>query len=303
MGITPEEIEKCNTRKNYESIARKLQIIFAKDVIENSSKQVIRMSGKVSKAMHTIRNINNEKIVNYVVLKEDSETYPKAIKILMNRFADILMQGNRLQEVRNANENIEFARDIIAGYEGTPDEGFARYVAGVRPEEYDFVLRIIRGSTRQAIEDEQERARNIVLTGEEFIPSEEYPHRDARIQRYINYYKTKGITDEYSDEEKKEDIEEELSAENREGTIAFERKLALEFGAKYIASLNDFEFFKLLQDTGIITEKQASSLTRKYKDIGIEGLKQEVHETIEFRQIADEQKQATAQIEADEEEK
>ena len=44
LGISKAEIEKCNITKNYEGIARKLQIIFTKDVIKNSNRSLVCIS-------------------------------------------------------------------------------------------------------------------------------------------------------------------------------------------------------------------------------------------------------------------
>lgn len=234
LGITIEEIENCNIRKNYELIARKLQIIFTKDVIENSTENAIKMSPGISFAMHELRNINNRRIVKYAVLQEDNDIYTQAIKSLMNRFSSILLQGNNLEELQRASENIDFARRIIAEHEGTPFEGFAKYAAGVTPEEYEFTERYLTEAEREAISQNSDNS---------------YPD--------------------------------------------FKERLALEFGARYIATLNDFEFFDLIKSAGLITEEQAVSLTRKYKDIGQEGLRREVYVQPQYKQIMQEQERDT----------
>lgn len=233
LGITSEEIAECNARKNYETIARKLQILFTKDVIQHSSAEAIRMSPEISKAMHELRNINNRRIVKYAVLQEDTDTYPPAIKELMGMFSNVLLLDNNLDRMRNASEDAEFAGNIVSQYEGTIYEGFAKYIAGVTPAEYDFAKRIIERTSEGKDEDT-------------------YPN--------------------------------------------LREKLSLEFGARYIATLNDFEFFDLLLSTGLITDEQAKSLTRKYKDIGQEGLKRELDVPKEFRTIMTEQAKETEKI-------
>ena len=62
-------------------------------------------------------------------------------------------------------------------------------------------------------------------------------------------------------------------------------------GAKYLATLNDTEFIRLLQETQIINDEQYKSLTRKYKDIP--NLDDEVSEHENWKEISTMQKQAT----------
>ena len=288
LGITMEEIEKANLTKNYEAIARKLQILFTKDVIENSTSSAIRMSNDIARAMHELRNINNREIVQYAVLGEDNQTYPQAIKTLMERFSNVLLSEDVLDTER---ARIEFA----SKYQGTPYEGFSRYLAGVTEEEFAFTKDYVCKAIRQSIEDEQAKARDIVLSGTAFSASTEFPNRDKRIQDYINYYMGREIKASYSEEEAKQDADERYVQETTKE--ALREKLSLEFGAKYLASLNDIEFFKLLKDTKLITTTQAESLTRKYKDIGREGLKKEVYVQEQFGTIMKAQEEDTEKVE------
>lgn len=299
LGITKEEIDSCNLRKNYESIARKLQIIFTKDVIMNSSKSGIRMSEDVAKAMHTMRNINNSRIVNYAVLQEDNTIYPRAIRSLMINCAKIVLDDDNLEKMREANVNDKFAGKLISMYENTPYEGFTRYISEVNPDEYVFTKKIVYESTRQAIEVEQAKAREIVLSREEFTKISGFPNKNKRICGYVNYYRNKGITEEYSEADIQKDIEDALKVQEtrgENGRSILEEKFALEFGARYLASLNDIEFFKLLQDSKLVTEDEARSLTRRYKDIGQAGIKKEVYEHKEFIAIMNEQKEETEKV-------
>ena len=295
LGISIEEIERANLRKNYEPIARKLQIIFTKDVIQNSSNGAIRMSEDISRAMHELRNINNREIVKYAVLKEDDETYPKAIKTLMERFSRILLDDDNIDTLGDIENNDEQARKLISQYQGTPYEGFARYLTGITKEEYEFTKDYLTKAIRQSIEDEQDKARKAILSGDKFIASSEFPNRDERIQKYIAYYREKGIEEGYSEEEKTKYVEEEYARQT--SSEALREKLSLEFGARYLATLNDFEFFNLLKETELITDGQAESLTRKYRDIGREGLKKEVYVQEQFGTIMKAQKEDTEKLE------
>lgn len=281
LGITEEEINECNITRNYESIARKLVIIFTKDTIRNSTKQKIKMSPEISKLMHQLRDINNREIVDYVVLQEDNETYSKAIRILMEDMSEILLEDdNTLDEMQNANTNLKLARKMIAKYEGTPYEGFAKYIVGVNPVEYEFTKNMVERASMQARKDEINRAGKAVFSREDFSISSDFPNRDARIKMYIEGIKNGRNLDEVS----------------KEAEVDPRKKLALEFGAKYLSTLNDFEFFDLIKRAGIINRTQAKSLTRTYREIGREELKRELYELDEWKTIKEEQRAEIAKM-------
>ncbi|MCI9366168.1 MAG: HD domain-containing protein [Clostridia bacterium] len=299
LGISEREIEKCNITKNYESIARKLQITFTRDVIENSTRTAIRMSEEMSKLMHELRNINNRKIVDFVVLKEDQDTYPKAIRNLMKQFSKIILEGDLLERLNYAEQDLKLAEELNFAYEGTPAEGFIRYILGTTHGDYKFTREMIYEATRTSISEEQRSARQIVLGDKEFEDIEGFSNKSSRIKRYVDYYKTIGITGDYSEENISRDIEGELNNQiygDKGQPSIMQEKIALEFAAKYMASLNDIEFFDLLRNTNQITESQAKSLTRTYREIGQEGLRREVQESPEWREIADEQVADTVKI-------
>lgn len=83
------------------------------------------MSKEVMKLMNEQRTLNNEKIVNYVVLIEDQETYPKAIRNLMNRYKDIILEKGILERLKNANKDMAINQEL-SEYEETIDEKFIR---------------------------------------------------------------------------------------------------------------------------------------------------------------------------------
>ena len=76
MGMPAYSFDKllnCKSEEDYDNFAREMQSYLIKDVIKNTKRNNIRMSAKMSNAMHTIRDINNNVMVNYVVMKEDHE--------------------------------------------------------------------------------------------------------------------------------------------------------------------------------------------------------------------------------------
>lgn len=138
LGITEEEIEIANLTGKYEKIARRLQVIFAQSVIENSSKSAIKMDPEVSRLMHRLRDVNNREIINLEVLGEDEETYPVAIENLMNHFADLIQENMPVEDLRFVFRHYGTIQRMMEKYKGTPDEDFVKYILGTGPEIYDF---------------------------------------------------------------------------------------------------------------------------------------------------------------------
>lgn len=234
LGISKREIDEANARRQYEKIARKLQITFARSLIEHSSKSLITMDPEVCRLMHEMRNINNREVVNFQLIKEDSAIYPEAIDVLANEFADLIEGDIGFNHIRVMSENLELARYAIAEYQGTPNEGFAVYIAGTTPEMYNFNSEMIQRIARNNGED---------------LSEEEY-----------------------------------------------KRRMALEFGLDYIATLSDEEFMRLMVEKGLVTDTWKRSLTRSYREIGRERLleEQSVHEN--WKKIAKEQAAETAKM-------
>ena len=68
-------------------------------------------------------------------------------------------------------------------------------------------------------------------------------------------------------------------------------RVAKLMASKYIASLNDSEFLQLLKKEGLISQEQAESLTRKYRDI--KDLQDEVYIQSNWKTVAKAQKDNT----------
>lgn len=293
LGITDEEIEECKISNHYEKIARKLQTIFINDVIENSTGSVIKMSDKTSRLLHELRNINNRQIVDFVVLKEDNETYPPALRKFMNIFGEIVINEGILSQLKNGEISLETKKELLAKYKGTPYEGFVQYTCNTNPSDFAYTTQIVEEATRQSIVDEQERAREIIQKHEPMIISQDFQMRDKRIQSYVKYYQDKDVS-QYTEEDKQRDVETMMknigdSKKRSDLHFSMDQRIALEMGAKYLATLNDIEFMQLLRDTGTVNDVQYASLTRKYKDID---LKSEVYVQEAWKRITKEQAEA-----------
>lgn len=299
LGVSNELINKCNQKGIYIEIAERLKEIFIEDVIKNSTKKKITMSQETMKLMNELRNLNNTKTVNYVVLKEDQATYPAAIRNLMNRFKDIVLQNDFLTKLKNKDVNIEEALDT---YKGTVDEGFIRYIVNINKFDYDFTTKIVERATKESISEELGIARKCVQTREEFEEEEEYgleyDLKNARIKGYIEYYKYAlqqgeliGYSDIQRNSEENRVYHNIQNNETNEAYINMDERMALSIAAQYISTLSDHEFIKLIQDAQIIDQEQYKSLTRKYKDIT--DLHQEAYLTKTWKQIKQAQKEAT----------
>ena len=270
IGITEEEIKIANQNGNYDGIAKRVQEIWIQDTIENSSNMCIKMSKEQGNLQRQLVALNNKKIVDFVVLQEDNQTYPKALRTLMNAFGNLVLKENLLTRLPELFKNPEQKKEFIGKYKNTPFYEFVKYTCDSTEEDLEYTIKIVEEATKQGILDEQEKARQIILNEEDFEISEEFKNRDMRISEYIEYYKTKNL-ENYSEQQKEQDmmqVLENIKNPNKTSPIylSSSKRIALELGRKYLATLDDFEFIQLLVDTNLITEEQYKSLTRKYKD-------------------------------------
>ena len=301
LGITQEEIDTANLEKDYMKIAEKIKTIFINDVAENSTKRRIRMSKEMLLLMGELLKTNNEKAVNNVVLKEDQAIYPPAIRELINRFSNIILENNILSQLGNENTGAELT-ESLAEYQGTPYEEFAEYILMMKPRDFKLSQQIAEEATKQSVEEELSIAKRCVQTGEEYEDKEElgldYSSKNGRIRSYIDYYKHKqklGKLESYSDQNLEDDIRNVManianSKKSNKNYLSMDERVATIIAARYMATLNDVEFMRLLIETKLITKEQYDSLTRKYKDI--KDLKNEVHMQKSWKAIEKLQKQA-----------
>lgn len=297
LGITKEEIEEGMRTEIYTKIAERLKEILINDVIQNSTKKKITMSQEMMKLMNELKLLNNKKAVNNVVLVEDQKTYPQAIRILMNRYKEIILQNGLLGKI--GNKNIDTS-DVLQQYNGTPDEQFAKYACSMNIEDFNLTIQIAKEATEKSIEAEQEIARRCVLEGTKYEEKAElgldYTLKNNRVKKYIEYYQTQlqdGKLVGYNEERKQDDIDKIMNnieqGKINSNYVSKEERIALLIAKDYIATLNDKEFIQLLENTEMISKEQKESLTRKYKDIP--NLLDEVYETSRWKEINSRQMQ------------
>lgn len=315
IGIDSTEIEIANRDKDFIQIAEKVKDIFAKDAIANSTKSVITMSPEMLTCMNQLRNLNNQKAVNNVVLIEDQATYPPVIRTLRDKYAEIFMHENLDEVIKQEKQsNYWNMQKEVQSNEGSlsdfaevetyseNDQRFIRYMLKSDLRDLQFTEDSVKMALRESIREELDIAREHALKQIQYKDKEElgldYTNMNARIKSYISYYMgqiNKGNMIGYNDESIEADIEKIYSSVI-EGRLSsyykdMRTRIADVMAGKYIASLNDSEFLKLLQDEQLVSQKQVQSLTRKYKDI--ENLQDEVYVQSNWKSIVKAQEKST----------
>ena len=329
LGIDKAEIDVANKEKSYSKIAERLKEIFVNDVIANSTKGKITMSPKVMTLMNQLRNLNNQKAVDNVILKEDQGTYPPAIRKLRDKYAKIFLEENLDEKIEQRSEEdtqnqgkrecnrlisatLRLSQDEMEiedeGKVETPsdysenDEKFIRYVLKSDARDLQFTKRTAKMALKESIGEELDIARDHVLRQKLYRDKEElgldYTKKNARIKTYISRYMRKLNNGEmigYNAETRKAEIgtiyKGVLSGKLPKYYEDMKIRVAKLMAGKYIASLNDSEFLQLLKKEALISQEQAKSLTRKYRDI--KDLQDEVYIQSNWKTVAKAQKDNT----------
>lgn len=315
IGIDMADIEKANQNKDFVEIAEKVKDIFAKDTIANSTKRAITMSPKMAILMNRLRNLNNQKAVNNIILIEDQETYPQAIRKLRDKYAEIFMHENLDEVIKQETQSDYWNTQKKAQLDETSisedtetkpysenDEKFIRYVLKSDARDLKFTEDSVKMALRESIREELDIARDHALKQKIYKDKEtlglDYMDKNARIKSYIAYYigqVNKGNMVGYNEQSREADMET-IYSRLMAGNVFkhckdMKTRIADVMAGKYIASLNDSEFLELLQDEQLISPEQVKSLTRKYKDI--ENLQDEVYIQDNWKSIAKAQETST----------
>ena len=268
-------INTCVTKQKYHELAHQLQMIFMKDVDQNSNQEKIAMSEQMSERMHKLRDINNKKIVNYVLMQEDHEVYPKALEELMNECSQIILKENILERLYGADKDMRLSQELTEKYRDTPYLDFVKQIARTNHEDFAWTQNMIQKARKEAIDAELSESLEVAKGNQtvSFVKGQE--KRARRIRLYTKVYEEqmkqmveRGYTCDEKDYEKMKEFQ--MTKTVPELYPDREESLALEFGTKYLASLSDTEFMDLLRVTGKVNQKQYKSLTRKYKDIDLQ---------------------------------
>ena len=157
LGIDRTEIDLANKEKSYSKIAERIKEILINDVIANSTKGKITMSPETMTLMNQLRNLNNQKAVNNVVLAEDQATYPIAIRKLRDKYAKIFMDEN-LDEIIRGENPITVENPATVQYSEN-DERFIRYILKSDGKDLDFTEAGIKMALKESIAEEMDIAR------------------------------------------------------------------------------------------------------------------------------------------------
>ena len=293
-----ERLLECKTEEEYDNFAKEIQAVLIEDVKKNTRRNNIRMSPEISAAMHGLRDINNSVMVNYTVMKEDHEAYVPAVEELMQCYGRALLENHIINEKNNGEclidrFNSQYNLISINGFFYDNEEnpvfgGFAEFVKHITPEDFRFTVEACEKSLEEAIDAELDVAQSVATGRISADDIQSTGKKSARINTYINSFMTsldkaynENLFQEYSknplngfkkkvwlDKTKAKIKSEALSLdsryENSNGTIPLYERVAMDIGAQYIASLNDMQFFELIQNAKLITPEQAESLQRPY---------------------------------------
>lgn len=268
-------INTAVTKQKYNELAHKLQLIFAKDVMQNSNEEKIAMSAKMSERMHKLRDINNRKIVNYVLMTEDHEVYPKALEELMKECSKIIKDEKILKQLNGADQDSRLSEELMEKYQNTQYVDFVQYIARTKHKDFEWTKNMIEQARKKAITEELEESLEVAKKNKTVSFAKGQENRARRIRFFAQTYREQIL----KMEEKGHQLEEQDYEKMKEFQMAYivpklylepEESLALEFSAKYLASLSDTEFMTLLRKTGKVNDEQYKSLTRKYKDIDLQ---------------------------------
>ena len=162
FGISQEMIDKCEETKDYVPIAREIQEILIKDVIETSRNGnkvhktkngtilvnpniVIRMSEEKANLMHRLRDLNNKEIVNYVVLQEDADVYIPAVRNLMEIFKEYILNRINSEDKSSNSQQVNSEQKY---------SGLANFYESFTEDENQFVKKMLKRARAEAINKE-----------------------------------------------------------------------------------------------------------------------------------------------------
>lgn len=247
LGIDKVEIDVANKEKSYLKIAERLKEIFVNDVIANSTKGKITMSPEIMTLMNELRNLNNQKAVNHVILKEDQETYPPAIRKLRDKYSKIFMEeyledvieqendgkSETIDTLKKERESQSTEKTMLSsngavkaetadesgkseqfGAYSENDKRFIRYVLKSDARDLQFTRRSAKMALKESIAEELDIARDHALNQKVYHDKEElgldYTNKNARIRSYIAYYirqLNNGNMIGYNEENRRSEIE------------------------------------------------------------------------------------------------
>lgn len=333
LGMPDDSLDRllqCKTEEDYDNFAKSIQRIFIEDVKQNTKRNNIRMSKEKSDIMHGLRDINNKLMVNYTVMKEDHESYVPTMEAFMRASKKFLI-GNGLIDV------IDVRKSRIAGFALEPHNqkllldsykndpyayGFAKYLSETNPEDFEFTVRSCEKAFEETIQSEIDVARAVATGTVGAVEIQAQGKKKERIQNYIDEFRE--IIDRTSEDramqkiinpssnpldrlkreiwlDKASDrIKQRSIAKLKTGGRGIEplcEMVAMEMGAQYLASLNDYEWRELYYDFSHPSQETRDSLSREYStfDFRSEAQKHKNWDNIEKLQSSEKESRLTQQ--------
>lgn len=269
FGITEQEIDLALAKKSYDGLARKIEMVATQDLIENSNKNRMQMSGNMLDLVCRLKDKNNKEIVDKVVRPTENEVFPQATRKLLYKFSRIFVEEDIDSIIHQLGNDTTKIQELREKYKDTPYEPFIIYLCNVTQRDYDFTQETTKQATRQAVMDELNEA----LAGD-IKPDNRYRLRTDRIlemQREVREQYPQGMTEEGKQTYIEKYIMRKVFTANTNFTGP-EVRMGMALGANYIETLNDREFVELLEATGMLTPEQLADIHVKYKQLSQEEL-------------------------------
>ncbi len=270
FGISSDEIDLAIAKKSYDAIAKKIEVVATKDLIENSTKRTVKLSPKMLDMICRLKDKNNKEIVDKVVRPTENQKFPKAIRELFYRFSNVFYQvGDEvLGEIMCG--NIEQIQKIQERYKDTQYSGFIKYLCNMTKEDYDFTVKMATDATIYATRQELEEALN-----DEQPKDDKYSMRNQRIEEMRKEIYEQNLTDMIEEDKRQyvvKYIQKRQYGESSGNFVPMSKRIGIAIGSDYIGTLNDREFVELLQKSGLLTPEEFNDIHIKYNQLSKEEL-------------------------------
>lgn len=303
LGMADDSLDKllaCKTNEEYDNFAKDIQKILIADVKKNTRRNNIRMSSEMSNVMNKMRDINNKLMVNYTVLKEDHENYVPTLEKIMKSTGRVLLKTGIIDRNNIENSLIskfssnESRKKLL--FDSYKDDeltyGLAKYISTITPEDFAFTVESCKQSFEETIKGEIEVARAVTTGAVDAVEIQAEGEKKKRIESYIrefsdilnatyenssmqkvmnplstnpiDKFKRKIWLDKASQRIEESSVSKLKDGSEKDGIISLPEMVAMEIGAQYLASLNDYEWKRVFELYSNPTQEVKDSLGRTY---------------------------------------
>ncbi len=287
FGITSEEIDLALAKKSYDNLAKKIEIVATKDLIENSNKRTVKLSPDMLQAVCVLKDKNNKEIVDKIVRPTENQKFPNAIRKLFYEFSKIVsgIGDEVLGEIMSGNlEQIQKVQEL---YKDSQYSEFITYLCNLTKKDYDFTAKMVTDATIYSLKEELEEA----LEGK-VSQDVKFSMRNKRIQEM-----SKDIREKYKDGMTEDDkkkyllkyVQRKEEIEPSDEFIPMSKRIGISLGANYIETLNDREFVELLKKTNLLTPEELIDINIKYNQLSQEELSMDTRQD-KWKEVAGKQR-------------